>query len=224
MVVKLGTWWSGVRPLGRSLGAVPCYRVHVHDPGDLEYSNRRPGDGSSRVAHRQGIQLTGSGFRSAETGGDESSAIFNTGGLRFRSDGNGPGVHFCSRCIPRGVADAIPTRQVLAGFAPVTPDNRQIIKQEWLAEAFTMWVAVIVIVATAVGGTSAEVTLWVYRVTAGLLIALAVLTNVTGARTQVVWFKICPVLLTGSAVLLFYSELVVANILSSPGRRAGEDP
>jgi hypothetical protein len=66
-----------------------------------------------------------------------------------------------------------------------------------------MWdLAVIVIVATAVGGTASEVTMWVYRVTAGLLVALAVLTGVTGARTRVVWFKICPVLLSGSAVLL----------------------
>ena len=40
---------------------------------------------------------------------------------------------------------------------------------------------------------------WIYRVVAGLLIALAVLTTLTGARTRVIWFKICPVLLTGSA-------------------------
>jgi hypothetical protein len=37
-----------------------------------------------------------------------------------------------------GVAHAIPTRQVLAGFEPVTADNRRIVLQEWLAEAFTM--------------------------------------------------------------------------------------
>ncbi len=102
-----------------------------------------------------------------------------------------------------GVAHVIPTLQVVAGFAPVTADNRRIIMQEWLAEGFTMWgLAAIVIVATAVGGTASEVTMWVYRVTAGLLVALAVLTSVTGARTRVVWFKICPVLLSGSAVLL----------------------
>jgi hypothetical protein len=38
-----------------------------------------------------------------------------------------------------GTAHAIPTRQVLAGFDPVSPDNRRIIQQEWLAEAITMW-------------------------------------------------------------------------------------
>jgi hypothetical protein len=102
-----------------------------------------------------------------------------------------------------GVAHAIPTRQVLAGFAPITADNRRIVAQEWLAEAFTMWgIAAMVIVVTAVGGTDAGPRVWVYRVAAVLLVALGVLTALTGARTPVVWFKICPALLAGSAVLL----------------------
>ena len=53
-----------------------------------------------------------------------------------------------------GRGDAIPTRQVLAGFEPVSTDNRRIILQEWLAEAFTMWgIAAVVIAVTAAGGT-----------------------------------------------------------------------
>ena len=36
----------------------------------------------------------------------------------------------------------------------------------------------------------------------GLLVALATLTALTGARTAVVWFKICPVVLGGDAGLL----------------------
>jgi hypothetical protein len=106
-----------------------------------------------------------------------------------------------------GVAHAIPTRQVIAGFEPVTSDNRRIIAQEWLAEAFTMWgIAAVVIAATATGGTDATARAWIYGVVAGLLIALAVLTALTGARTQVIWFKICPLLLAGSAVLLLIAS------------------
>lgn len=108
-----------------------------------------------------------------------------------------------------GAAHAIPTRQVLAGFAPITADNRRIIVQEWLAEAFTMWgIAAMVIVVTAVGGTEAGARDWVYQVAAGLLIALGTLTALTGARTPVVWFKICPVLLASSAGLLLAASLV----------------
>jgi hypothetical protein len=47
----------------------------------------------------------------------------------------------------------------------------------------------------------------VYRAAAGLLAALAVLTALTGARTPVIWFKICPVLLSVAAVLLLAASL-----------------
>jgi hypothetical protein len=107
-----------------------------------------------------------------------------------------------------GVAHVIPTRQVLAGFEPITADNRRVILQEWLAEAFTMWgVAAVVVVAT-VMVEGHDVTIWIYRVAAGLLVALALLTGFTGARTPVIWFKICPVLLTVSAALLVAASLV----------------
>jgi hypothetical protein len=108
-----------------------------------------------------------------------------------------------------GVAHAAPTRQVVTGFTPITTDNRRIVVQEWLAEAFTMWgLAALVIVVTAAGGADTSARVWVYRVAAGLLIALAALTALTGARTPVVWFKICPVLLGGSAVLLLAASVL----------------
>ena len=108
-----------------------------------------------------------------------------------------------------GVAHAVPTRQVLAGFEPISADNRRIVLQEWLAEALTMWgIAAVVIVVTAAGGTDTAGRAWVYRAAAGLLVALGTLTALTGARTPVVWFKICPVLLAGSAALLVAASLV----------------
>jgi hypothetical protein len=102
-----------------------------------------------------------------------------------------------------GTAHAIPTRQVLAGFSPITPDNRRIIRQEWLAEAITMWgLGAVIIAATAAGGATSDTRTWVYRAASAMLIALAALTALTGARTPVIWFKICPVLLSVTAALL----------------------
>jgi hypothetical protein len=107
-----------------------------------------------------------------------------------------------------GVAHAVPTRQVLVSFEPITTDNRRIILQEWLAEAFTMWgIAAMVIAVTAAGGTDLSARAWVYRAAAALLIALGTLTALTGARTPVIWFRICPVLLAGSAVLLLIASV-----------------
>ncbi|HEX6932205.1 MAG TPA: hypothetical protein VF162_08690 [Streptosporangiaceae bacterium] len=109
-----------------------------------------------------------------------------------------------------GVAHAAPTARVLAGFAPVTADNRLVIKQEWLAESVTMWgIAAIVIAVTAAGGEpGAGVRDWAYRAAAGLLIALGILTGFTGARTPVIWFRVCPFLLGGSAALLLAASAV----------------
>ena len=71
-----------------------------------------------------------------------------------------------------------------------------------------MWgVAAILIGVTAIGPEGAGAVDWVYRASAGLLVSLAILTTLTGARTPVVWFKICPVLLTTSAVLLVVASL-----------------
>jgi hypothetical protein len=96
------------------------------------------------------------------------------------------------------VAHAIPTRQVLASFEPITADSRRIISQEWLAEIFTMWG----IAATAAPGPAPDMRAWVYRAASALLISLGALTALAGARTPVIWFKICPVLLAASALLL----------------------
>lgn len=72
-----------------------------------------------------------------------------------------------------------------------------------------MWgVCAVVVVVTVVGGAATDVSAWIYRVAAALLIALAALTSLTGARTPVIWFKICPVLLTGSTVLLLVASFL----------------
>ena len=107
-----------------------------------------------------------------------------------------------------GVAHALPTRAVVAGFGEISADNRRVLVQEWLAEAVTMWAfATLIIVVTAVGGGTSAAD-WTYRVLAGALLVLAALTTLTGARTPVVWFKICPVLLTFSSGLLLVASVI----------------
>ncbi|MGO9927529.1 MAG: hypothetical protein ACLPLP_15775 [Mycobacterium sp.] len=109
-----------------------------------------------------------------------------------------------------GIAHAVPTKRVVAGFAPITADNRRVLTQEWLAESFTMWGMATLVVAVTATATDIQVTAIVYRVVAVLLIALAVLTALTGARTPIVWFKVCPVLLATSAALLLVASASAA--------------
>ena len=106
-----------------------------------------------------------------------------------------------------GIAHAVPTKQVVAGFTPITLDNRRVLIQEWLAESFTMWGMAALVVAITAIGRDVQAAAIVYRVVAGLLVALAVLTARTGARTPRVWFKVCPVLLATSATLLVLASV-----------------
>ncbi|HEY3089770.1 MAG TPA: hypothetical protein VGJ59_17105 [Jatrophihabitantaceae bacterium] len=106
-----------------------------------------------------------------------------------------------------GIAHVLPTSRVVAGYADTSRDNRLVIAQEWIAEALTMWfVSALVLVITSVGDGSTRA--WVYRVCALLLLAVGTLTAATGARTSVVFFKICPVVLTSYAGLLLAASWV----------------
>jgi len=106
-----------------------------------------------------------------------------------------------------GLAHVIPTRQVVAGFGAISADSRRIITQEWLAEGLAMWgIAAFVISATAAAG-SGDLRAWVYRVAAALLVTVGALTAATGARTTVVWFKICPAVMAVAAGLLLAASL-----------------
>ncbi|MGZ4392668.1 MAG: hypothetical protein ACXVRK_11210, partial [Gaiellaceae bacterium] len=63
---------------------------------------------------------------------------------------------------------------------------------------------VLIAVAGEAGGPTAHL---VYRVLAAALVALAALTTATGARTPLIWFKICPFVLTTAAALLVVRTL-----------------
>ncbi len=108
-----------------------------------------------------------------------------------------------------GVAHVLPTARVVHGFQDTSADNRLVITQEWIAEAMTMWfIAAIVAITTGVGSSQHSMTHWIYRASAAMLLSVATLTAVTGARTAVIFFKICPVLLAVSAALLLTASWV----------------
>jgi hypothetical protein len=107
-----------------------------------------------------------------------------------------------------GVAHVLPTARVVAGFNDTSHDNRLVITQEWIAEGMTMWfIAAVVVLATAAGGSHLVLTDWIYRASAIMLVVLAVLTTMTGARTPVVFFKICPFLQGFTAAMLVAASL-----------------
>lgn len=102
-----------------------------------------------------------------------------------------------------GIAHIVPVRQVIAGFGELSDDNRRIITMEWTAEGlFLIFAGLLALLAISAGGPDNPVSIQMIRAIAIMLIVLAGLTAMTGARTAIVPMKICPFVKTACALLL----------------------
>jgi hypothetical protein len=101
-----------------------------------------------------------------------------------------------------GVAHLVATRGVVAGFGELTPDNRRIITMEWIVEGVALIsTAVFVAIATALDSQT-TVSSAVYAVATTTLLALALVSLLTGFRVAFLPFRLCPIIFTLSAVLI----------------------
>jgi len=108
-----------------------------------------------------------------------------------------------------GIAHIAPTRGVVAGFGTISQDNRRIILMEWAAEGLTLvFIGLLVLIITALHGSDDPVALSVYRISAVMLLVMAVWTLLTGARTSIVPIKICPAVKTAVAALFLVGSVL----------------
>jgi hypothetical protein len=108
-----------------------------------------------------------------------------------------------------GIAHLAPTKPVVKGFGEISADNRRIITMEWLAEGFTLiFIGLLVALITALYDYSNAVSILVYRVSAGMLVLMAALTALTGARTKIIPIKICPFVKISIAVLFVLGSML----------------
>ena len=108
-----------------------------------------------------------------------------------------------------GIAHIIAARAVVKGFGDISEDNKKFILMEWVAEGLTLcFIGVLVILTNILGGTSNEVSRIVFRISAGMLVVMAVWTALTGAKTSNIPTKICPFVLTAVAILLVVGSIV----------------
>ncbi len=108
-----------------------------------------------------------------------------------------------------GVAHIIPTKSVVAGFGDISADNRRIITMEWIGEGLTLvFIGLLSLAVTIIVGPNGPGAAVVYRGCALMLVVMAVLTLLTGARTKIVPIKVCPIVKTAVAVLLFVGSIV----------------
>ena len=114
------------------------------------------------------------------------------------------GLYFVSAAIliGWGIAHLIPTRKVVEGFGAISQDSRRIITMEWIIEgAALIFIGGLVALVTVVD-RSAAVSVAVYLASCVMLNALSVISLFTGSRTRHWAFRLCPVIFTGSSVLI----------------------
>ena len=101
-----------------------------------------------------------------------------------------------------GVAHLFPTKNVVADFGDISEDNRNIIKMEWIVEGVALiFMGALVATVTAVDAAS-PVTRSVYWLAVIGLNALSVVSLFTGFKVNFIPFKLCPVIFTGSSILI----------------------
>jgi hypothetical protein len=108
-----------------------------------------------------------------------------------------------------GIAHIIPTKSIVNGFGSISEDNRRIITMESIAEGLTLcFIGVLVLLVTILANSQSQAANIVYLACAGMLLAMAILTALTGGRTSILPYKICPVVKTIVAVLFFLGSFL----------------
>jgi len=108
-----------------------------------------------------------------------------------------------------GIAHIVPTKSVVNGFGKMSQDNRRIITMEWIAEGLTLcFIGLLVLFVTIWGEAQNQTSAIVYLTSAVMLVVMAVLTSLTGARTSIVPIKICPFVKIAVAILFFLGTVL----------------
>jgi hypothetical protein len=109
-----------------------------------------------------------------------------------------------------GIMHLVKTRPVVAGFEPLTDDNRHVLRMEWIVEGVALvFVAALIGVVTAIQGPRGPGAGLVYGMSAGFLMAMAIVSLFTGARASLLPYKLCAPIFAGSALLILAGAFVV---------------
>ena len=108
-----------------------------------------------------------------------------------------------------GVAHIIATKPIVSGFGSISEDNKKILVMEVAAEGVTLcFIGLLVLLVTLLAGSGSQAAFVTYIASAVMLLIMAILTGVTGARTPVIPYKICPVIKTIVAILFILGSLL----------------
>jgi len=107
-----------------------------------------------------------------------------------------------------GVSHLFPTRNVVRDFGPITEDNRNIIRMEWISEGATLIFLGALTIGITLYDPSHPVSMMVYWFNAMMLLVLAMISLFTGFKVRFLPFRLCPFIFTFSALCIMIGVLL----------------
>jgi hypothetical protein len=101
-----------------------------------------------------------------------------------------------------GIAHLLPTRNVVQGFGDISDDNKKIITMEWITEGAALIFIGTVIFAASIFDHTNVISKTIFRLSFIMLNTLSVISIFTGFKVDFLPFKLCPVIFTGSSILI----------------------
>ena len=103
---------------------------------------------------------------------------------------------------------AIPTKDIIKGFGPISVDNKRILAMEWIMEDLTLsFLGLLVILITVLEGRGNPASTIVYRASSVMLVIMAGVSLFTGARTAILPMKLCPAIFSTVALLFWLASM-----------------
>jgi len=107
-----------------------------------------------------------------------------------------------------GSIHLFPTSNVVKGYGDISQDNKRIIKMEWINEGLTLMF---------IGALNSLIAIFVpinlassivYWTSSAMLFIMAILSLMTGARINFIPYRLCPVIFTGSGLLILIGSFI----------------
>ena len=101
-----------------------------------------------------------------------------------------------------GIAHLIFTHPVVQGFGDISLDNRRIITMEWIVEGAALVFIGIVVATVTILDHMHTVSQTVYWLCFAMLNVMSVISLFTGFKVAFITYKLCPIIFTGSSILI----------------------
>lgn len=106
-----------------------------------------------------------------------------------------------------GIAHLFPTKAVVRGFGDISQDNKYIITMEWVVEGVALVFMGVLVAGVTLIDKSSPVSFYVYIISIAMLFTLAIISLFSGFKVNFLPFKLCPIVLTLSSILIILGLL-----------------